>query len=997
LAALAALLVLLALYAARKVVAREALTDWLRSHGVASQVDVQGLDLGRFGGRVRVGGPHAPDFVAGDAAVSYGFRGLNFEVRSVTLRGPTLRARLHGGQLSLGALDPLVEAFRRKPPQPDTAQPRITIERGVLLLATDYGPVRLTADAVIENGRLMSLSAVSDAARLRGAAFDADLGPGSLTLHTQGARTAVALDQPVASLRTASLTGTGVRLRLVGDAPYPDLKRKRLDGALNLTGSLAGGRIAGAAGSLDGVLLALDFRGQAAGGLDDLRVDGVGAADLRSSEAASGGTRLGALQVNAKASDLRWSRQGGDRVSGAPQVTALLDSVVAGDLRLQQLRVVGRTPLSYDANGFRISTTASLDGRGVWKGLGAVKPGDGAELAAVKRAAQGFTIAGPAVEVGFEAGVTRVALPQALRIRPDRGGALILSGRRGAPVLAPDGGALRLALAGAGLPTLGADVRRLAISNGAVTAQGAAKVAGSIGPLDAGTLDASGTLRIANGNLVFTADRCAAISARKLDFGANDVERLTGRLCPVNGPTFTLGHGDWRLRARADGLSADAPFLQARITDASGNVRADQTRGRLGATGLLDRGEVFDTARETRFNPLRINGTANLADAQWSADFKVATQAGRLLGGAKLRHDTRDGRGGLMLDTYPLIFAEGGLQPDQLAPSTVALGSPAAGEARFTGRVDWTPAGVDSGGTLTVAHLDFHSAVGKVSGLKGVVAFTNLAPLTAGRGQILSIDSLGAIVPVTDVSAAVGLDEKALTFTAGEATVGAGRVRVERLTVPLAPDAPVTGVLTVDGVQLHDLVEASPFGDKVDLDARVSGRVPFQSQAGKVRIEAAELHAVQPGRLSINRQALSGVAATGSVSAPTGAAAAVPPNDTFTDFAYQAMENLAFDKLEAAVASRPDGRLGILAHIVGRHDPPQHQEIKLSLFDLIRRKFLSRPLPLPSDTGVDLTLDTTVNLDDLLADYADFQQLRSSRPVQPAPPSLGAKSQETPR
>jgi hypothetical protein len=130
---------------------------------------------------------------------------------------------------------------------------------------------------------------------------------------------------------------------------------------------------------------------------------------------------------------------------------------------------------------------------------------------------------------------------------------------------------------------------------------------------------------------------------------------------------------------------------------------------------------------------------------------------------------------------------------------------------------------------------------------------------------------------------------------------------------------------------------------------------------------------------------------------PTGSAAPIQPNDTFTDFAYQAMENLAFDKLDAGVDSRSDGRLGILAHIVGRHDPPQHQEIRLSLFDLIGRKFLSKPLPLPSDTAVDLTLDTTLNLDDLMADYADYRRLRGSPAVQPAEATTKAKPLETPR
>ena len=55
------------------------------------------------------------------------------------------------------------------------------------------------------------------------------------------------------------------------------------------------------------------------------------------------------------------------------------------------------------------------------------------------------------------------------------------------------------------------------------------------------------------------------------------------------------------------------------------------------------------------------------------------------------------------------------------------------------------------------------------------------------------------------------------------------------------------------------------------------------------------------------------------------------------------------------------------------------QEVK----DLIQKKFLNRQLPLPSGTGVNLTLDTTLNLDDLLADYAEFRKLHGSAKVQP--------------
>jgi hypothetical protein len=146
-----------------------------------------------------------------------------------------------------------------------------------------------------------------------------------------------------------------------------------------------------------------------------------------------------------------------------------------------------------------------------------------------------------------------------------------------------------------------------------------------------------------------------------------------------------------------------------------------------------------------------------------------------------------------------------------------------------------------------------------------------------------------------------------------------------------------------------------------------------------VRISGGFLKADQPGRLSISRAALTGV----SADTPTTMPSEVNPNDTFTDFAYQAMENLAFDTLEVTVASKDDGRLGMLFHIVGRHDPPTKQRIRLTVLDLIQRKFLGQKLPLPSGTGVNLTLDTTLNLDDLMADWGEFQKARTPQAPQP--------------
>ena len=94
------------------------------------------------------------------------------------------------------------------------------------------------------------------------------------------------------------------------------------------------------------------------------------------------------------------------------------------------------------------------------------------------------------------------------------------------------------------------------------------------------------------------------------------------------------------------------------------------------------------------------------------------------------------------------------------------------------------------------------------------------------------------------------------------------------------------------------------------------------------------------------------------------------------DLAYQAMENLSFDILSAQVNSLDEGRLGVLFRIRGRHDPPQRQELRIPLAEFISREFLNRELPLPSGTEIDLTLDTTLNLNELVSDIMSLNRAR---------------------
>jgi hypothetical protein len=978
-AGVALALVALGLFATRRLIARETLSAWLRSKGVpVAAAEIQGFGLNRLAGRLVIGDPAHPDFTAEEAEVGYGLRGLKLEVRSVRLVRPVLRASLRHGRFSAGSLDPLIEALTKGPPQPGAAQPKITVEGGRLLLATDYGPLQIDADGAMAEGRLQRLVARAAPARLRGAGFDVALGAAAVTAQAVGSRLELSLDAPVASARAGGLSADNARLRFTAAGPYPDLAKKREAGAVVAHAELSGGRLAYAGQDLRNGLVSAALTGQVSGWTEDLALAGRAAADLRASGAEAAGGRAGAVRAAASAEDLRWTRKGGDAVRARLAATASLDSFARPDAQLSQVTAAVQGPVALAGRRADFDLTAHGVGRGAWTGLGAPGPQDSAEMAALKRAARGFRFTAPAVRLQGSGGALRARLLQPVRLLPDGGGAIALS---------PQGPGFRLTASGGGLPKVEAVADRFDLTPGGAEARGRVRAALSLGPVEGGVYDAAGTLRLADGTVSFTGDRCADVAAARLNFGTNDVRKFAARLCPAAGrPLISLKGADWRIAGRAEAVSGDVPFLQARLSRGAGLLDLASVRGVLQTRLTIDRATATDAAPQTRFRPVAVAGEARQAGGISTATLLIRDGGGRPLAHVGLRHEDATGRGGMQVDSGIVRFAQGGLQPVDLSPIAAALGSPAEGEARFTGRFAWTPQAQTSSGVLEVPRLDFQSPAGKVSGLHGRIVFSSLAPLVAAPGQVLEAAQVAVpAAPLTEARAVFALEPEAVQVSEAQAQVGGGVARIEALQVPLTPGRPVRGVLHLEGVQLHGLVEASPFGDKVDLDAKVSGKLPFTLEGDKVRVAGGSLRAVQPGRLSIQRTALTGVQAQGEVSAPGAPAAAAPEpsTDTFSDFAYQAMENLAFTTLSATVDSRPDGRLGVVFHIIGKHDPPQHQEIRLSWLDLIQKKFMNRKLPLPSGTGVDLTLDTTLNLDDLLGDYAEFRRLHGSAQVQP--------------
>ena len=978
-------------YLERRILARELVTGWLRQQGVESEIAFKAFGPNGLSGTLRIGPADDPDLTADLVQVQYGlpmfWSGKSIHVTAIRLIHPRLKGRWHDGRLSLGSLDPLVQRLLKLAPDPTWQPPEIILEDGTLRLTTDYGPIVAKASGQFRKGKLDRLDLIIDPTSLKGSSFQAKVGRSELHLVRFGDRLAVAAETQSPATQFTTVSTQAALLRLTGQIPYPDLVRKTANGDVSLklistAQSVASRPVATKSVQFDEFNQEINFQGSATGTLERLDVRGSGDLVTQARTGGSGAIHGEDISNRTQATNLIWTRAGGD-VFGADLMTQSSARTLATrtDGRLERLSLMLQGPIQFSKNGLMLNFTGSARAKGGWRGLGSPTPGDTPADAGLKRALAAVRISAPGVKVGLQGSDLTLTLSSPLQMRPDTGGLAEVRGLRG-PLYAQGGGSFAVTTAGGGLPSTALTVSRYQQTGRNITGQLSLTTKGSFGPVEAGAADVSGAFQLGPRSLTLVADRCAAISIGRLELGANDLEVISGKLCPTQRPLFRTGAGALQVNGVLKDVAAQIPFLEAKVSEVSGPLLAEARNGSLALSTQITASRLTDTSQATRFRPLRAQGMAQLKSQFWRGDFTLSDLGGRALAEAKLSHDGTTGIGTLLLDTGDLAFADGGLQPAALSPLASMVGSPAQGHVQFQGAVDWAKNDSTSHGMLIVKSLDFRSPAGAVKGLSGRVVLTSLAPLRAAPGQLLHAEGFAGLAAVGASDVSFGLDEKAIQVSGATLALGGGTLTLRPFEIPFARDASWNGVADLAGVQVADLVEASPFGDRMDLVAKVSGEIPFSISPQGMRINGGQLRAIEPGRLSIRREALTQVASdTGT---PVQKDTNLDTSDPLSDFVYQAMENLDFSALDAKVDSLSEGRLGIVFHIKGEHNPPTRTspDIRLSWREVVGRK-ITQKIPLPSGTKVDLTLDTSVNLDQLLADFADYQKARGSGPVQP--------------
>ncbi|ATC33803.1 hypothetical protein CA606_16490 [Caulobacter vibrioides] len=1013
----------LVVWSGRREISRELAESWLRERGIEAAVQLEDVDATGFVGKVRLGPRNAPIFAADRLEVAYDLStpwsggAFDIQTKAVRLVRPRIAASLDAKGLRLGALQPLIDEVLKAPRRPDVPGPAVLVENARLDLTTPGGRARITGDASLDDGQLLRLDARLAPLRyaVRDLAIDAK--GASVAARKRGDRLSVEVTLALNSLETEAADLAGATATLSADLPYPDLGRMTAQGPLAAQMSVRAVAARLGEGQAEGLNADLAWNGRLDGGPQDIAFMGKGRADLRSERLSTpslqardatlalelarvvGGRRDGRLSLRgATTAELRAGQaiaggvavrnlrgQGaseslalaadaqGARLEGPLKIETRADRLAMGALALASARLAASGRIGQDAQGLTLSLQGEASGASGIAGPDAERfaalipnPAYGAPLS---RALRTFELAAPDLGLEIAAGRTRLALSREARLSAPNG-VLLTAAAPGGVLLdaGPSGarGGLRAALSGGGLPTVRLAASDWRAAGGVVTSPlSIAAEAFDLPPIQGVTGQIDGQARIADGRFTLVTRQCAPVTAKAYALGESPVTAIKALVCPTAAPLVAAGPGGWSAGLRfKDGEGALAS-AQARLETIQGEASLGGTGGFERAQVRIDSAAVTDAAPERRFNPILAKGRLGLAGGLWTGDFQATTPVGAPLGAIRLRHVVATGKGQADIDASKLTFAPGGLQPAELSPMA-AFAREAKGPASFTGVFAWDQAGATSRGRLVTDKIDFTSPIGFVATLDGAIDFISLAPLASAPGQSMRVVKIDSLVPLTGVESVFQLGAEMLHVSKATFEAAKGRVSIEPIDVPLGADKTIKGAIVIEHLDLGELIAASSLADRIKIDAAVDGRLPFTFGPEGLRFQNGQVRAIRPGRLEIARSALSNVAAS-PADAP-GAPPSQPPGqvDAIQDFAYQAMENLAFDQLEAGVNSTDNGRLGILFHVKGQHAPKVAEKAKVGILDLLRGRAFDKRIALPAKTPVDLTLDTSLNFDELL-------------------------------
>lgn len=880
----------------REKIADNLIASQLESYGIPATYKI--LQIGpskQILSDIVVGDPQRPNLTVERAEVTI-FQRFGWPyIGRVRVVRPRLYGSFHDGQLSFGALDPLLFDKTNKEPfkLPDF---KLDLEDGRGLIESDFGPVGLKAEGHggLRGGFAGIVAAVAPQLAGQGCAAGRTSFYGKIKVSGAKPRMEgpLRLESLACEEQGIHLHNAAVGLDLVTDETLADIES---DFDLR----------SGAGRYGDFALSGLNGQGELAfrKGKLNARYDAVMRGLQSPVAAAPVLTGKGHLRGDLDGRHYEWDADWeGNGVRLGSQIDSGLGSLVASSDGTFLAPIVERIRQSLKREGRGSRLLAQTTFRTTAQGMSLVVPqaslrgGSGATLLSLSRVQYAQKGAEPARLLGnFTTG--GLGLPQITgRMEQEQGGKATLrlvmpeyragGGSLAIPALAvvqsPQGvlgfggslragGALPGGLAdGLVLPVSGhwsqaagltlwrdcADVRfdRLVLGGARFEKRGVLlcpPAGGAIVRSDAhGTRIAAGTagldlaghlgespVRIRSGQLGFAVP--GTLAARDLDV----------RLGPVGTEShFTLARLDARIgkgvAGRFTGADVALNAVPLDLLDAAGDWRYEGGRLLLSNAQL----KVEDRVKPGRFEPLTTQG-ADLAlqDNIITANALLANpKSGREVTRVAIVHDLGTAAGRADLDVPGLLFDDA-LQPDMLTGLALGVIANAKGTVTGHGRIDWNESGVTSTGRFATPALDFAAAFGPVQGLAGTVVFTDLLGLVTAPNQQLKIAVINPGIEVRD--GVLNFDMKpnyVLDIHGAKWPFMDGTLTLEPTRMRLGEAEVRRYTLNVDGLDAAVFVQRLELGN-IMATGRFDGTLPLVFDENGGRIEGGHLIARSPG------------------------------------------------------------------------------------------------------------------------------------------------------
>lgn len=271
------------------------------------------------------------------------------------------------------------------------------------------------------------------------------------------------------------------------------------------------------------------------------------------------------------------------------------------------------------------------------------------------------------------------------------------------------------------------------------------------------------------------------------------------------------------------------------------------TDGRLsiadGSFRLVDRQDA------ARFEPLVARAaTLTLEDNLITAAAALRDpESDRLVTGLDLRHDLASGRGHADLAVPGITFAPG-FQPTGLTPLALGVVANVSGTVTGAGRIDWDGSGVTSTGSFSSDSLDFAAAFGPVQGASGTVVFTDLLGLTTAPDQRIRVASINPGIEVYDGEIGIELrNGEVLQVTGGTWPFMGGTLTLRPVLLNLGVSEVRAYILEIVGLEASQFVQRMEL-ENISATGLFDGTMPLIfDRNGNGRIEGGRLVSRPPG------------------------------------------------------------------------------------------------------------------------------------------------------